>query len=246
MRAIVFFLCLTTCTTAGVMLPVNDVACKTGGRRVPDGAIPTPEDLAKDAFCAQRVIDRAAPHGVVTIFGSARAKEDWDSYKITRKFAYLWSKENSRYPILTGGGPGLMEAGNRGAKEAGAPSLYFSTYFGSGSEKPNSYTTDGFMFASFAQREADMVDRAAAVVIGQGGVGTEWEIFETLSKVQTRKKARCPIVLLGKRSDWASLFARMDAMKQSRTVSPGDSDLMVVAETPEEAVAIIRAGIRDL
>ena len=91
-----------------------------------------------------------------------------------------------------------------------------------------------------------MVDRAAAVVIGQGGVGTEWEIFETLSKVQTRKKARCPIVLLGKRSDWASLFARMDAMKQSRTVSPGDSDLMVVAETPEEAVAIIRAGIRDL
>lgn len=214
---------------------------------LPDGAIPSPQDLATDAFCAERVIRRSAPRGVVTIFGSARAKEDWESYKLTRDFARLWTQQmGDRYPILTGGGPGIMEAGNRGAKEAGGKSLYFSTYFGSGSEKPNSYTTDGYVFASFSQREADMVDRGAAIVIAQGGVGTEWEIFETLSKIQTRKKARCPVILLGPRASWASLFARMDAMVQARTIGAGDSALLQVAETPAQAVQLIRMGIKDL
>lgn len=214
---------------------------------LPDGAIPSPQDLATDAYCAEQVMRRSAPRGAVTIFGSARAKEDWDSYRLTREFARLWTKEmGDRYPILTGGGPGIMEAGNRGAKEAGGRSLFFSTYFGSGSEKPNAYTTDGYMFASFSQREADLVDRGAAVVIAQGGVGTEWEIYETLSKIQTRKKPRCPVILLGPRSYWASLFARMQAMVQARTIHAEDLSLLQVAETAPEAMQMIRAGIKDL
>lgn len=241
-----FVLCLGSCVS-GATIPLHEDMCRHGGRIVPDGEIPTPQDLATDAFCAERVMRRAAPRGVVTIFGSARAREDWESYRITREFARLWTKQmGDRYPILTGGGPGIMEAGNRGAQEAGGKSLFFSTYFGSGSEKPNAYTTDGYMFASFSQREADMVDRGAAIVIAQGGVGTEWEIYETLSKIQTRKKARCPVILLGPRASWASLFARMDAMAAMRTISPEDVRLLQVAETPEQAVQLIRAGIKDL
>lgn len=112
---------------SGATIPLHQSMSQHGGRIVPDGAIPTPQDLATDAFCAERVMRRAAPRGVVTIFGSARAKEDWESYRITREFARLWTKQmGDRYPILTGGGPGIMEAGNRGAQEAGGKSLFFS------------------------------------------------------------------------------------------------------------------------
>lgn len=240
-------LILMQCLTASVTIPVDDAACSRGGRMLADGEIPTPEDVAKDAFCARRVIARSAPNGVITIFGSSRAKEDWESYKLTRAFAEKWTREmGNKFPILTGGGPGIMEAGNRGAKEAGGKSLFFSTHFGSGAEKPNGQTTDGYLASSFSQREADMVDWAAGVVIASGGVGTEWEIFETISKIQTKKKPACPVVLLGKREIWTTLFARLEAMKAARTISGHELALFQVAETPEQAVAILKSGVRGL
>jgi len=236
------FLLLVSCSSLSIR--ISD-SCEAG-RRVPDGEIPTASDLAQDAYCAQKVIDAFAPDGVITIFGSARAKEDWPSYRLTREFAVLWTKEmGSRIPILTGGGPGIMEAGNRGAKEAGGVSLGFSTYFGSGAERMNAFTTGGYMFASFSQREAEMVDRAVAVVIAQGGVGTEWEIFETISKIQTRKRKNCPVVLLGSRADWQSLFDRIAFLESIRTVSAGDRNLLTVASTPQEAVFIIKKYISE-
>jgi hypothetical protein len=211
--------------------------CEPQGRNLADGEIPTPEDLAKDAYCAELMIQRNAPDGVITVFGSASAKEDWPTYAMTRRFAELWTKEmGAEYPILSGGGPGLMEAANRGAKEAGGKSLSFATYFGSGAEKPNAYITDGFMFASFAQREAEMVDRAAAIVVAPGGVGTEWEIFESLSKIQTGKKNLCPVILLGGKAVWKTLFDRLNHLKNIKTIKPHDIDLLSVAETPEAAV----------
>jgi uncharacterized protein (TIGR00730 family) len=165
-------------------------------------------------------------------------------YELTRAFARLWSeKHGDTYPIMTGGGPGLMEAGNRGAKEAGKKSLFYATYFGNNNEPTNDYVTDGYMFASFAQREADMVDRAMAIVVGQGGFGTEWEIYESLSKMQTGKKHRVPLVLLGTQADWATLIARINYLASIKTISPDDVNLLVIAETPEKAVAIIEESI---
>ncbi len=223
-------------------LPVD--VCSQPGRQVPDGEIPTPRDLYTDALCAKRLIMEQAPRGVVTIFGSARATEDMDSYRYTRRFAYLWTKElGDKYPILTGGGPGIMEAGNRGAMEAGGKSLSFATYFGKGSEKPNRYVTDGYMFASFSQREAEMVDRAAAIVVAPGGVGTEWEIFETLAKIQTGKKNKCPVLLLGRPAVWEPLFARLRYLAGIKTISPQDIGILQVAESPEKAVTLIKKGL---
>jgi uncharacterized protein (TIGR00730 family) len=218
--------------------------CKIMGRNLANGEIPTPKDLAKDVYCAEQLIKEEAPNGVITIFGSSRAKEDWQSYKDTRKFAHDWTKAyGDKFPILSGGGPGIMEAGNRGAKEAGGKSLSFATYFGSGAEKENEYVTKGFLFASFSQREADMVDRAAAIIIAPGGVGTEWEIFETLAKIQTKKKHSCPVILLGKKKIWKTLYDRMNWLKKMKTISPKNIDILSIAETPEEAIAIIKKAI---
>jgi uncharacterized protein (TIGR00730 family) len=231
-------------TDSNSEIKLSPEMCKTQGRNLPYGVFPTPKDLAKDAYCALQVIKRNAPNGVITIFGSARARENMKSYKDTRKFASLWTKSyGDKYPILTGGGPGIMEAGNRGAKESGGKSLSFSSFFGSGVEKPNKYTTDGFMFTSFSQREADMVDHAAAIVIAPGGIGTEWEIYESLAKLQTKKKNPCAVVLLGEKSMWKSLFARLHYLGKIKTISVKDISLLQVAETPEKAVAIIKKSL---
>ncbi|MCP4136649.1 MAG: hypothetical protein GY754_37105 [bacterium] len=226
-----------------IQFPEN--LCESPGRLVPKGEIPTPEDLAADAYCAKQIMQRKAPNGVITIFGSSRAKEDMESYKITRKFANLWTKETNKatgkkYPILTGGGPGLMEAGNRGAKEAGGESLSFALYFRKGDATYNKYTTEGYVFSSFSQREADMIDYAAGVVVVPGGIGTEWELYETLAKIQTGKKKPCPLLLLGKKQLWATVFARLEYLKKIKTISPENIDLLRIVETPEEAVAILK------
>jgi uncharacterized protein (TIGR00730 family) len=229
---------------AEITIHLNESTCKTKGRIVPDGEIPTPEDLAKDAYCAKKLIERTAPNGVITIFGSARAKENMQSYINTREFAKKWTKAHGdKFPVLTGGGPGIMEAGNRGAKEAGGKSLSFNTYFVKGIEDPNEYVTDGFMFASFSQREADMVDYAAGVIIAPGGVGTSWEIYETLSKIQTRKKNYCPVILLGSREVWKPLLDHMDHLKKLKTISPKDVNLLQLAETPEKAIELLKKDL---
>lgn len=218
--------------------------CETPGRRVPNGEIPTSRDVAIDSYCAKLIIDRNAPNGVVTIFGSARATEDMPHYQNAYEFAKKWTEEKGDlYPILSGGGPGIMEASNKGAFDAGGVSLGFASYFGSGAERPNEYTTDGYMFASFSQREADMVDYAMAIIIFPGGVGTEWEIFETMAKIQTDKKDQVPVILLGKQEIWDSLFNRLQHMADLGTISPEDINLLQVAQTPDEAIEIIKTSL---
>lgn len=243
-RAWIALLALLSMVACGEIITLNRGDCDQPGRRLADGEIPAPADVALDAFCARVVADRSAPNGYVTIFGSARAKPGMQSYDQTREFARIWTERYGKeHPILTGGGPGIMDAGNRGAKEAGGVSLGFSSYFGKGNEPLNPYTTDGYVFASFAQREADMIDRAVALVAAPGGVGTEWEIYETLAKIQTHKKNPAPMILLGPRSVWQSLLNRLNDMVQRGTVSPEDPELLQIAETPAAAVERIAAAL---
>ena len=96
------------------------------------------------------------------------------------------------------------------------------------------------MFASFSQREADMVDYAAGVIIAPGGVGTSWEVYETLSKIQTGKKKRCPVILLGSKEIWKPLLDHMDHLNKLKTISPEDVGLLQLAETPEKAVELLK------
>lgn len=237
---------LQACVSSPGIIRLSDQDCATHGSRVAEGAIPTPAELAKDAYCAKLLVEQLAPNGIITIFGSSRTKEDQLAYINTRNFAYQWTREmGHKYPILTGGGGGIMEAGNRGAHEAGGKSLAFSSYFKRvDTENLNRYITDGYIASSFSQREADMVDYAAAVIVAPGGVGTEWEIFETISKIQTRKKNPVPVILLGKQPVWQTLLDRLNYLKQIKTISPKDIDIIQLAETPEIAIAILKQRLQ--
>ncbi len=228
----------------GDVITLSPSVCEKPNRKLFLGEIPTSKDLAIDAYCAARIMDKYAPQGFITIFGSARTKPDNERYKVIKEFAKIWTENYSKqYPILTGGGPGIMAAGNEGAKEANGPSLYYSTYFGEGGEKPNHYTTDGFVFASFSQREAEMVDRAAAIIIAPGGFGTEWEIFETLAKIQTNKKKPVPVILLGRFKYWGSLLSRINYLKSIETISPEDTQLLKQVDNSEEAARIVARSL---
>lgn len=215
--------------------------CEKPGRMLAPGEIPTPADVALDAYCAAKIIGGNAPDGAITIFGSARTKPGTPDYEFTREFAFQWTKQyGEKFPILTGGGPGMMAAGNQGAKEAGGKSLYLTSYFkGTAEENKNEFVTDGYVCASFAQREADLVDYGAAIVIAPGGVGTAWEIFESLSKIQTHKKNPCPVIFLGSEMKWQPFVLYMKHLADIGTISPEDLNLYKFAATPEEAVKLI-------
>ncbi len=231
------------CATLVIRLAPSD--CETVNEVVPDGQIPGPAAVAKDAFCAKQLMDRHAPQGAVTIFGSARTPEDQAAYKITREFAFKWTqKHGAKYPVLTGGGRGIMEAGNRGAFEAKGKSLSIGTWFTGGLHGPNTFTTAGYVAASCSRREPALVDYAAAVVIAPGGFGTEWEIFESLSKIQTKKKKAVPVVFLGGKKTWSTFLRRVEDMKAIGTISPEDEHLFYVAETTDAAVLHIEKGLK--
>jgi uncharacterized protein (TIGR00730 family) len=231
------------CATVVIRLAPSD--CAVTNEVVPDGQIPDPAAIAKDAFCARQLMDLHAPQGAVSIFGSARTPEDQEAYRITREFAFKWTqKHGAVYPILTGGGGGIMEAGNRGAYEAKGKSLSIGTWFSGGLERPNAYTTHGYMAASFSQRETDLIDYAAAVVVAPGGFGTEWEIFESLSKIQTKKKKPAPMVFLGGKNTWSTLLSRIETMKKIGTISPEDVHLFHVAESTDAAVEHIEKALK--
>ena len=222
------------------IIHLSPALCKITSTQVADGTVPKPEDVAKDAYCISLLMKTHAPRGAVTIFGSARTSEIQESYKITREFARLWTQEHgSIYPVLTGGGLGIMEAGNRGASDAGGASLSIATAFTGAGEKSNRYSTHSYLSASFSERESALVDYAAAIVVAPGGFGTEWEIYETLSKIQTHKKNAVPVVLLGGKKAWVNLLLRIEDMKVQKTIAPADVDLIFIAESPESAFAKI-------
>lgn len=225
---------------AQVRITIDPAVCQLAPS-LPSEPMPSlPDAVAKDAFCAKRLLDREAPQGVVTVFGSARLSPEHPSYRLTRQFAFLWTKTaGHRLPILTGGGRGLMEAANRGAREASGKSLGIRTLFSQGQESANPYMTNSYVATDFAQREAILVDYAEVVVVAPGGFGTEWELFETLSKIQTKKKKAVPIILLGDARYWETLQARLRQFAEIGTIAREDLALVKQASTAEEAVRII-------
>jgi uncharacterized protein (TIGR00730 family) len=146
--------------------------------------------------------------------------------------------------IATGGGPGIMEAANRGAAEAGAPSIGFNITLPH-EQVPNRYTTPAltFRFHYFAMRKMHFAMRANALVVFPGGFGTMDELFEILTLVQTRKSRRVPILLYG-RAFW-NRVVNFPALVEEGMVDAADLDLFVMADEPEEAwAALIGAGLK--
>lgn len=169
----------------------------------------------------------------VTVFGSARFKEDHRYYELTRDVSARISKLG--FTIMTGGGPGVMEAANRGAKDAGGKSIGCNIMLPM-EQKPNPYVDMFVEFRYFFVRKVMLVKYSYAFVVMPGGFGTLDEVFETLTLVQTGKIRDFPIILMDK-DYWEPLlkFFR-ERLITERTIDPRDLDLLVVTDSPEEAV----------
>ncbi|MGR3501992.1 LOG family protein [Pseudaestuariivita sp.] len=142
--------------------------------------------------------------------------------------------------IVTGGGPGVMEAGNRGAKEAGGASIGLNIVLPH-EQAPNEYVTPGlcFNFHYFAIRKMHFLMRAKAICVFPGGFGTLDELFETLTLIQTDRMRRVPVLLFGE--DFWRKIVNWEALADAGTISEEDLDLFQFVETADEAAKIIGA-----
>jgi hypothetical protein len=184
----------------------------------------------REGFEATDKIDRPA----VTIFGSARVREGDPSYDGARELARRFAEHG--WAIVTGGGPGVMEAANRGAKEGGGLSVGFNI------ELPHEQESNGYLdlsltFRHFYARKTMFVKAAEGFVVFPGGFGTADELFEALTLIQTGKVLHFPVVLVdsdywGELLDWVRGELLAGGM-----ISPEDLDLLFVTDDLDEAFA---------
>jgi len=172
----------------------------------------------------------------VTIFGSARTLPDDPYYLMTEHIAGRLAEKG--FSVITGGGPGIMEAGNKGAVEAGGISVGMNIRLPY-EQKPNIFANIPVDFKYFFIRKVMFVKYSAAYVIMPGGYGTLDELFEALTLIQTNRIRRFPVVLIG-REFWSGL---VDWLKKTlmaeRKISEEDLDIFQVIDDPEEAVKYI-------
>ena len=172
----------------------------------------------------------------VTIFGSARFKEDNPSYAMARETARRLALAG--FTIMTGGGPGIMEAANRGSRDVKGGSIGCNIILPM-EQEPNPYIDRCIEFRYFFVRKVMLVKYSYAFVVLPGGYGTMDELYETLTLIQTRKIHDFPMVLMG-RSYWQPMidFLR-DRMVADGTIDAEDLDRFVVTDDPAEATRII-------
>ncbi len=186
----------------------------------------------------ESILQRAHIAHTILVLGSTRASRRGGYYAVARQFGRIVGREGRRKrggrgAIVTGGGPGIMEAANRGAHEVRAPSLGLNISLPR-PQYPNRYVTPAlcFQFRYFALRKLHFLLRARAVVAFPGGFGTFDELFETLTLVQTRKVKPLPIVLVGE-AYWRRAFD-IDFLLAEGVIDAEDQDLFWYAETAPE------------
>jgi uncharacterized protein (TIGR00730 family) len=173
----------------------------------------------------------------VSVFGSARTARGSYEYESAERIAS--GLAGAGYAVITGGGPGIMEAANKGATEAGGVSV------GLGIELPremglNDYVNVGLEFRYFFVRKTCFIKYSQAFVVLPGGFGTMDELFEAVTLVATGKITKFPIVLVG-REYWSGLLSWLkDTMLARANIGPGELDLLKLADDPDEVVSIIR------
>ena len=177
----------------------------------------------------------------VTVFGSARVGPEDPYYKKAEALARELAKHG--LPVITGGGPGIMEAANKGAAESKGKSVGLNIALPT-EQKPNRYANVPIQFHYFFSRKVCFVKYSVAFVFMPGGYGTLDEFFEVVTLVQTGRIPRCPVILFGKKY-WAGLlkWAR-GTLLQDGFIGPGDLDLFTFAEEPQEAVNVILDYLR--
>lgn len=173
----------------------------------------------------------------ITIFGSARTAPEHPAYQAAVEIARRAVRRG--FPVITGGGPGIMEAGNRGAREAKGTSVGLSIQLPM-EQSSNPYVNVEVKFHYFFVRKVMFLKHCCGVVVMPGGFGTLDELFETVTLVQTHKIPSMPIILYG-RSYWQGMLAWIKGTMEieGRYISPGDIDLMTLVDSPEEAMAAL-------
>ncbi len=202
---------------------------------------------------AEERLRAAGIRSTIVVFGSARTKPSHRWYAEARAFGRIASERGGALDgngtvrdnvIATGGGPGTMEAANRGASDAGALSIGFNIRLPH-EQMPNSYSTPEltFQFHYFAMRKMHLAMRANALVVFPGGFGTLDELFEMLTLHQTGKVAQLPVVLFD-RQYWTSVI-NFDALVEAQTIDKDDLKLFSFAEDAEDVwKQLVSCGLR--
>ena len=182
----------------------------------------------------------AEVHPAVSIFGSSRARPGDPVYEKAEKIAGLLAQ--NRFGVITGGGPGVMEAANKGALEAGGTSVGLNIRLPF-EQKPNPYTNVALSFRYFFVRKVMFVKYAVAYVIMPGGFGTLDELFESVTLIQTKKIKPFPVILVG--SDyWKGLVGWInERLLAEGRISREDTEIFQLADEPEEIVRIIKRTV---
>lgn len=186
-----------------------------------------------------RVLHFVGP--VVTVFGSARTGEDNPNYTLAREVGGGLAKMG--FCVMTGGGPGIMEAANRGAMEAGGRSIGCNIRLPF-EQEPNPYLDVMLTFNYFFVRKVMLLKYSYAFVVMPGGAGTMDELFETITLIQTKKIFNFPVILIG-REYFQPLMEFLQLMVEEKTISESDLDLFIVTDTVEEALSHIKVNIVD-
>jgi len=191
---------------------------------------------AYDFIRGFRTFQQAGP--CVTVFGSARCEPGHPFYEVARQVGRRLSEAG--FTVMTGGGPGLMEAANRGAKDAGGCSVGCNIGLPI-EQSPNPYLDSSMTCRHFFVRKVLLFNYSRAFVALPGGFGTMDELFEALTLIQTKKIERCPVVLIG-RDYWRPLLDILDRMAQEAMIEPSDIELMMITDDLDAAVRHIENG----
>lgn len=176
----------------------------------------------------------------VTIFGSARSKPQSSNYRTTVTVARMLAENG--YNVISGGGPGIMEAANRGAVAGGGKSVGLHIQLPN-EQEPNKYANIRLKYNYFFIRKVMFVKYAVAYIIMPGGFGTLDELFEALTLIQTTRIKYFPIILMDS-SYWKGLLDWIkETMIKEKTISESDFDIFNVVDTPEEAVGIVKRRV---
>lgn len=176
----------------------------------------------------------------VSIFGSSQISSESDIYKKTVKAAQLLVE--SGFNVISGGGPGVMEAANLGAAKAKGKSVGLHIELPN-EQQPNKYANVRLSFKYFFIRKVMFVKYAVAYIIMPGGFGTLDELFEALTLIQTKRIRHFPVILVGSKY-WGGLIDWIkEVLLKEKTIAESDLDIFQVVETPEEAVAIIKRRV---
>lgn len=225
--------------------PKKAVSHRSKGRR-PAGVFPRRIDVFEEDERARvaRISEEfmagfeALAHfkNAVSIFGSSRLSPRDEYYKLAEETAYLLGREG--YEVISGGGPGIMEAANKGAKRAGVPSIGLNIYIPT-EQRANPFVTTLLEFHYFFVRKVMFVRYARAFVIFPGGYGTLDELFESINLIQTQRIPKFPVILVGSRYWQGLLHWAMSTVLRRGCISESDLSLFSLVDHPKDVVGAI-------